>query len=334
METNTAEASSNVELGSTPYTVTCGVPQINCLDDIWHYNQTGDKILEQVVGWVTLNPDTEHIYRFEMKPLVLPDDDRSISANSWLKNCIRSLQSNEQMDCIIAGSYALWTLTYMMYGYKNPGWKANDIDMFLLNRAQHARHSPSGGLLDIVHTTDKTPEEVITNFDLPCCRVAFSPHTYTFYVSIHALYSIVTQKVLLPRYLKKDISFRQVLGSFEMDLPSNRSVTIVKMYHDKLIQRMAERVQKYQSRGFSFQWYNTDYILPWIKQRFCYVDFDTTKDPFPKPLVMDTKITDLIRQKERILKLVKRLALEDPSYERAVKIHSKELEAMIGKNRR
>lgn len=40
---------------------------------------------------------------------------------------------------------------------------------------------------------------------------------------------------------------------------------------------MQERIIKYQSRGFSIQWYETDYVLPWIKQRFAYVNFDMVK---------------------------------------------------------
>lgn len=329
---NTAEASSNVGIGPidrTSHTVTCGVPQINCLYDIWHYDHARrDKLLEQVADWVTLYPDTEHIYKFEMNQDM--DTSSMEAGNSWLRNCIRSLETKEQMDLIIAGSYALWTLSYMMNGWKNPGWKANDIDIFLLDRTQHARHSPAGGLLDIVHTMDKTPEEVITNFDLPCCRVAFSPHNYTFYISIHALYSLATRKVRLPRYLKDDTSFRRILRKFEKEIPSNRSANIVNTYHEKLIVRMSERIKKYQSRGFSFKWYDTEYILPWIRQRFCYVNFDLMKDPFPEPILTD-RLNEEIERKKRILQLVKRLAVEDPTYEKAVRIHTEELDVLYAK---
>ena len=224
------------------------------------------------------NPNTEHIYKFEWDCSYADLTDTSNSMG-WIKNCMRSKENGESMDCVIAGSYALWTLTT---GTKS--WKANDIDLFLLNRAQHARHNPRSGLLDIVHTTDKTPEEVITNFDLPCCRVAFDMN-YTYYISIHALTALYTGKIYLPKYLKTYESFRQILKEYELEFPSKLNQSSVEFYHDFLIRRMSERIAKYQSRGFSFQWYETDHILPWIKQRFAYVNFDMMR-PYPKLINM------------------------------------------------
>lgn len=358
MEETPAETSSNVGYSSSVHTVKCGVPQIKHLHEIfqnnyYHENLNRDNLLDQITAYAIVNPDVEHIYKIELgKNLDTENLDRPPNQDSWLKNCSKSLREGENMNCVIAGSYALWTLTKMFNGHVDPGWKSNDIDMFIMNRAKNARHSPSGGLLDIVHTTDKTPEEVISNFDIPCCRVAFDMN-YTFYVSIHALYSIITRKIKLPRYLKEEKTFREVLNRYENECPPDYEYAI-NTYHTTLITRMAERIKKYQSRGFSFQWYDTDYVLPWIKQRFRYIDFETEKEPkFLPPAVNTDKIPILdefktiikrigldlsgiekvwdteIQNKLKVINLMYSLSEIDPKYKKEYTEHLKELYHMI-----
>jgi len=333
------EASSSVGfdtgVNSVVHTVKCGVPQIDNLETLCS-GTDNDDIIEQIKAWVNLNPDTEHIYKFEIQKGTStynnPDD--MSGAGSWFKNCLRSLQSNESMNCVVAGSYALWTLAEMIFHCRDVGWKANDIDIFLLGRAQHARRGSGdkGGLLDIVHTTDKTPVEVITNFDIPCCRVAFDMN-YTFYVSIHALYSIFTKKVMLPEYLKTSDGFMRVLDRYQLDVPSKIGTSgsrVIVDYHKRLIARMDERIKKYQSRGFSFQWYSTDYILPWIKQRFAYVDFDLMKEP---PKKEKNLLEEKIAQKWNVIHAVESIIKQDPSnkqlYTQALKKHHLELTKLL-----
>ncbi len=271
MQRSQEETTSNVEYSSSVHTVKCGVPEIKHLWDFCQisYDPKREQRCDQVTAWCITNPDKEHIYKIELKHKSFKDDKSRTNQYSWLENCTKSLQEGETMNCVVAGSYSLWTLEKMFRG--NPNWKPNDIDMFIMNRAKNARHSPSDGLLDIVHTKDKTPEEVISNFDLPCCRVAFDMN-YTFYVSIHAIYSLISKKIKLPRYLKEKKTFKEVLKKYDLD-NEIRSKSMIETYHNMLVTRMIERIKKYQSRGFSFQWYDTDYILPWIKQRFSYVDF-------------------------------------------------------------
>lgn len=285
MQQSPAETTSNVEDSSSVYTVKCGVPPIKHL---WQFCQNSyypqrEQLIDQITAWCIMNPDKEHIYKIELSHDVVDSGNTQLGPNhgSWLTNCAKSLQDGETMNCVVAGSYALWTLEKMFNNYKTPSWKANDIDMFIMNRKKNARHSPSGGLLDIVHTTDKTPEEVVSNFDLPCCRVAFDMN-YTFYVSIHVIYALITKKIKLPLYLKESDSFKKVLKRYETNNDVISKPTI-ETYHNMLVSRMGERIKKYQSRGFSFQWYETDYILPWIKQRFSYVDFEAPKEPLYVP---------------------------------------------------
>ena len=267
-------------------TVKCGIPEITSLGDI----SKSLVLQEQVIEFSKNNPSTEHIYKFE-----LPEDGLDLTNMSnhagWWKNCLRSRENHESMNCVVAGSYALWTLSQFLNKHN---WKPGDIDLFLLNRTQHARHNPGDGLLDIVHTMDKTAEEVIINFDLPCCRVAFDTN-YTFYVSIHALTAILSKNVYLPSYLKDGTKFKYLLQKYELS-PSNQKGGTVDFYHTFLINRMQDRIKKYQSRGFSIQWYDTEYILPWIKQRFAYVNFDLMKSTLPSTEKLDWRsLTDEVR---------------------------------------
>ena len=304
MENNT-EALSNAGYTSVNIVNYGNPPRIKSLDDITSYSQNPYKenTINAIIVWAESNPDREHIYTFKLNTDInLGIDPNVPNRNSWTKNCVRSLKNNTQIDCVIAGSYALWTLTKIIKG-NNVGWKSNDVDMFLLGQEQHARHAPSAGLLDIVHTKDKTPAEVITNFDIPCCRVAFDMN-YTFYVSIHALYSIFTKKIKLPAYLKDEFKFKKVLNEFQLDYPDNLTVPIIDTYHNMLITRMDGRIKKYQSRGFSFQWYDTKYILPWIKERFHYVDFSLADIP--------DRVDEDIEKQLKIIDLVKQLTEVDP----------------------
>ena len=260
-------------------------PQLEQLSDLFTDYVGGtikSQIFYDILAYSEKYPSEEHIYKFDlgkfMDTYTRPHGDSNPDSkhNNWIRNCVSSLQNGEDMNCIVAGSYALWVLEKMIGD--SHGWKPSDMDFFLLGREQHARHNPFDGLLDIVHTKEKTPCEVISNFDLPCCRVAFDMN-YTFYVSIHALTAILTGKVFIPEYLLKPEKFKSILQQYVFEIPPDIPKLAISQYHDQLISRMGERIKKYQSRGFSIQKYETSYILPWIKERFTYVDFDMMKQP-------------------------------------------------------
>lgn len=40
-----------------------------------------------------------------------------------------------------------------------------------------------------------------------------------------------------------------------------------------LYKRFTERVKKYQNRGYGVNWIETDEIIPWVKNRFCYAEW-------------------------------------------------------------
>lgn len=334
---NSMEASSNVGRLDM-HTVKCGVPlseedkywvpknvpEIKNLNSINPYQGGKERyhLISQIEEWVKYNPDTEHIYTFHLGKM--EDRPNCPNASSWLKNCIKSLSDNEQMGCVVAGSYALWTLEVFIKGYQSK-WKPSDVDLFVLNREKHARHSPAGGMLDIVHTTDKTPVDVITNFDLPCCRVAFDMN-YTFYVSIHALYSVLKGKVMVPRYLKTGVSFKAVLRKYHVDIPDDENKrNFVVGYYDRMADRMTERIMKYQSRGYSFQWYDTDYVLPWIRQRFAYVDFDLVKEINNDRDWDQVKYEEEAQKLNNIISTVTNFIDIDPIYRTALDKHKSNL---------
>src|SRR5665648_668679 len=105
-----AETSSNVELVETPHTVTCGVPEIKSLDDIMYWEiDDHNKVYEirqQIIAYTTTNPDEEHIYKLELG--INMDLNDTSAGNSWMKNCMKSLEAGETMNSVVAGSYALW----------------------------------------------------------------------------------------------------------------------------------------------------------------------------------------------------------------------------------
>lgn len=269
MESKRQNASCDGSVNDT--TTKCGVPEILGLTQIVRaeWNEPREDIISKIATYSRDHPETEHIYVFTLDKCSNISTDDSDN-NSWLKNCLRGLQRGEQPEIVVAGSHALWILTRMLHSPFMPNWRSNDIDLFVLNQQQHGRFNLGG--LDLVHTKDQTPEEVLMNFDNPCCRVAFDVN-YTFYVSIHALTAILTKKVYLPSYLKEKKSFIRKLKEYETNIPSNYDKMSVNIYYEKLVDRFSERIRKYQSRGFSFQWYATDYVLPWIKTRFHYVEF-------------------------------------------------------------
>lgn len=136
----------------------------------------------------------------------------------------------------------------------------NDTDIFFLNSPVNHRMVLPG--LDFVHTKAKSPEDLILNFDLPCCRAAFNSK-YDFWISASCLVALFTGSYYLPYYLQDEAKFNDILR-----------VHRVKDCLDKnekyLFSRIGKRVKKYQARGFKCQWLVTEQVQPWILNRFHY----------------------------------------------------------------
>lgn len=145
--------------------------------------------------------------------------------------------------------------------------------MFFLGEAEKTRFVPGNGIIDFVGMKEKTQVEVIQDFDIPCCRVAFDT-SYNLTVSIHALYTVLTNKIMYPKYMSKGEYLGDFLNKFKYKDNENISDDVVQQHHKFLVHRASERIRKYQSRKYSFKWYSTSKIHPWLINRFHYVDFD------------------------------------------------------------
>ena len=182
-----------------------------------NYNPGREKIIKQVKDWISTNPDKDHIYKIQLNKNMKGEyQDAGISGinqTNWLTNCFKS-----DTECMIAGSYALWVFSKMVTGY-SVLWKPNNINIFMLGKEKNAKCAP-GDLLEIIHTEHQTPEDLISSFSLPCCRVGFDMN-YTFYFSIRALYSIFSKKISIPK---------------------------------EIIEKNSKQIKKYQRRGFSSEY--------------------------------------------------------------------------------
>lgn len=72
-------------------------------------------------------------------------------------------------------------------------WKASDADIFFLNQAVNNRMPIDS--IDIVQCKEKTIQELLINFDLPICRVAYN-FAYDFWISAQCVAALVNKIVL------------------------------------------------------------------------------------------------------------------------------------------
>lgn len=135
-----------------------------------------------------------------------------------------------------------------------------DVDIFFLG--SEVNHRMDSGLADFVHTTSKTVEELILNFDLPCCRAAYNS-SYDFWISAQCLHAIFTGKYYLPKYItEKDVFIKYLIEHRGED-----PMTCGEIF---LHERYQKRIKKYQERGFEPIYYETNVILSWISNRYHY----------------------------------------------------------------
>ena len=241
------------------------IPLISHLTELTGENN--HKLRQQIIDFVTLFPDDDYIYTFKIEKTL---HNKSVAIQSFVD---RNLDSN----VCIAGSSALLRLSNMLKQYdatlKNEGtWNANDVDIFILKSTSNERFFTTGCNVDLIHSTDSTPQELISKFDLPCCRVAYD-FNFTFYVSIQALAAIFSKKMYLPSYMKTSKSFIQMIKNNSSTKPEHSSKSYLESWYNLMGTRLEERIRKYCSRGFAPKYYDTNYILPWMTTRFAYAEF-------------------------------------------------------------
>lgn len=225
-----------------------------------------DTFRVKLIEFVRKNSHIDFVYKFTLPPQ--QDYTKTSGEYRWCSGqglwCLDHLPTDTGKGIYVAGSAALSQLLSYVKSYRGSNWKANDCDIFYVG-CPVASRMPLGNV-DMVFCKEKTIEEVLINFDLPCCRVAYD-FKYNFYVSAQALACAFNGKMYLPKYLEMPVSFKRMLDSYSYNNTWGS-------YKSFLVNRFYERVQKYQSRGISTHYVQSDYILPWIINRFSYIEFD------------------------------------------------------------
>jgi len=164
-------------------------------------------------------------------------------------------KTNNVKDVYVSGSKAL-KMFYEAIN-KNINTKLNckvdpnDTDVFHLNSGKVTRAKI--GNVDLVYTTYKKIDDVLLNFDLPCCRVSTND-TGNFWISAQCLLAIFGNDVIMPEYVKN----RKQL--FTMYKDHTRGAGLINSHIDKL----ENRIKKYEARGFSFGYVHTDKPMNFI----------------------------------------------------------------------
>lgn len=144
----------------------------------------------------------------------------------------------------------------IFYGNFEPG----DVDIFFLDSPFPHRLRLHGH--DFVMTKAKTVEELLLNFDLPCCRAAYNVKR-DYWVSAQCLYSMMMGRYPMPTYTTS-------LTLFTKMIVEHRNGNTLGKTEDFLFKRLEERTTKYKDRGFTPYYFETNQVLDWIKNRFHY----------------------------------------------------------------
>ena len=181
-------------------------------------------------------------------------------------------QFEVKSDFYIAGSAALNKLITDLSCRKyinNAGFNPGDTDIFIVGNDRKFRSQFNG--TDIIHTRDKSIEDLLLNFDLPCCRVATNPNG-DYWISLQCIYALHTNKYFLPEYLNKMDTFSPLIHKYPGEEFKNLSMNQITESSNFLFKRLHERITKYKNRNFQVNYYKTDIVLPWIIHRIDYTE--------------------------------------------------------------
>lgn len=201
----------------------------------------------EILKWAIENPTHDHVYHV-------------VSGRPNMK-----VREQNPPSYVVAGSAALWQFIKYNGLMIKTKWDSQDSDIFFLGSTSN--HRRPMGQIDLVHTKHTTVESLLLNFDLPCCRVATNA-AFEYWISAHCLASIWIGRYSIPSYLKDEQDFKLVLQK-------NRSEPSKKPGADHfLFTRLQERIKKYEARGFTPEYNSSSEILPWIRHRFEYAQWE------------------------------------------------------------
>lgn len=246
-------------------------------------------VVNEIVTWTMAHPVDDYVIRLPL-PYGAPPT-------------LQSLKPLGNIDAYVAGSNALHRYLTHMNETGQLKWKASDADIFFLNQVVNNRLPVDS--IDIVQCKEKTVEELLINFDLPICRVAYN-FAYDFWISAQCVAAIHTRKQNCPSYLRDKITFTRLLQlAKSSDGVKRDDVATNATKNGMLYSRFVDRVTKYQNRGYGINWIDTNKIIPWVINRFHYAEWlmtelpiadkvdthvntnNVTKDEKPKEIVCD-----------------------------------------------
>lgn len=208
--------------------------------------------IHEILEWSVANPVDDYVMHFPYNP----DNNKLISE---FKGVLK-LAPLRGVDAVIAGSCALHRILPLIDKKFQNRWRPKDSDVFFLNQEENNR--VPFNTIDLVQCKEKTVDELLLNFDLPICRVAFN-FACDFWISAQCLAAIFSHKQNVPVYLQTKKEFRDTITKHMTNFTNPHA-------HEYLYNRFTERVKKYQDRGYGVNWIETDVIIPWVKNRFCY----------------------------------------------------------------
>jgi hypothetical protein len=129
-------------------------------------------------------------------------------------------------------------------------WECNDYDVFTINAKSKALLTM--GPVQLVDVMYKSVQEMLLDFDLPCCRVAINSHK-DYYVSLQCLAAILSGVYALPSCFKSKEGLIAFINESEeaKKLTDKVRKERIDAISDFRYERLSERIDKYKGRGFN-----------------------------------------------------------------------------------
>lgn len=98
---------------------------------------------------------------------------------------------------------------------------------------------------------------------------------YDLWISAQALSAIFTGNYYLPKYLQDKTTFTEMLSKHMETLKNSDAGKAAQHY---LYERLLERIAKYKRRDLTVTWVESNKVLPWVENRFCYAVWKEDKE--------------------------------------------------------
>lgn len=185
-----------------------------------------------------------------------------------------STQLSSIPSTVVAGSAALhmylmhhghYSKSNVVVGQNRPFWKPTDVDLFTLHAKRRSRYTCKRDGMDNVNTMFTNVEDLLLNFDLSICRVAYC--TGHLWISLQALYCIhVAGSYPVPLYFNDLLKYKRVVNN------GKPKTQLMKKLITEYYYKVNGRVEKYATRGFNPEWIDTMEPVSYVKSQFLNED--------------------------------------------------------------